>query len=105
MFQFFLFLLLKYREEDLAFEKKISSILTVNLAHLGVSKCLWLVPDDAANYSEPPYIKAFNVLRELPTIVTPHEKLGCLLRTEVAIIECINNFSIGNGKSNNTKTV
>eukprot|EP01133_Synstelium_polycarpum_P005633 gene5633-6502_t len=84
----------KYTAEDEEHNQKAMQFLTLTPVHLSIPQKFWLIDDELEGLQVVPYQTAIDVLKKLPSIKSPSEKIQCLVNTSDAICEAINSFWI-----------
>eukprot|EP01104_Vermistella_antarctica_P010986 TRINITY_DN3001_c0_g1_i2.p1 TRINITY_DN3001_c0_g1~~TRINITY_DN3001_c0_g1_i2.p1 ORF type:complete len:728 (+),score=127.04 TRINITY_DN3001_c0_g1_i2:151-2334(+) len=89
-----------YLKEDEERRKRVSELLNISPAHIGVPRRFWLVEDRSLSLSkfssygirldqDSPYDLAIQSFRSIVNYKTPEQKANCLVETARAICTCI----------------
>lgn len=97
---------IQYAKEDETHNNKITEFLTITPAHLNVKQTFWLMePLNSAvpENPNPPYHRAIQLLKRLPSLRTPYQKVNCLIETGKAICSCV--VTYWEGKMDKSKLI
>jgi len=106
----------RHEAEELVYDQKVTELLSIHPAHLGITRPFWLLgqenDDDGSpptqqafntsvhiipNYTEhvtatPPYWRAIRTFRALSHFKVANQKLQCLVETARAICQCVEEY-------------